>query len=323
MGLASGERRLQQLGEGQERRCVGVGRAPAVVAAEVDEPVDEDLQAGVLGVRSRQAPGHLGDRPRLTGEDEPVAGVCRRLQPAVRLAALPQPHDDAVPQASGELLARRRGNVAVAGERLQDAGDRLEVEELRLPRQLRGVARVELPGLGERHQCPAPFGERLAVDEAGVVGAQRLLEAVGQRVEELGIDPVAGILRLDQELHDPRGERDVACGAGPVRREARAVHHARDPLEGLANGPVEILVGAALLQQGAELLEGELSAGAADPLLGAAVRVGEQEVQPGGHAHESGLVGDEDRPPHAAGPGFLGDRWNGERLSCFDFCQLA
>src|SRR5207249_4136642 len=126
---------------------------------------------------------------RPSGASGPRASVrSALLEATVLLLALVEADHDAVPQAPDQALDGGRLRVALARERERHLGHPLEVEELRPARQLGGVARVELAGVGERGERPRPLRERLAVDEVAVVRAERLVERVGERVEELLLD---------------------------------------------------------------------------------------------------------------------------------------
>ena len=307
------ERRREALGERAQRGRVRVGRAPAVAPAERDERVHEQLEARLVALHARDGARHLGDGTRLAREDQAVAAGEALLEAAVLLLALVEADHDAVPQAPDQALDGGRLRVALAREGERHFGHPLEVQELRPARQLGRVTRVELAGVGERGERPRPLRERLAVDEVAVVGAERLVERVGERVEELLVDGEAAGARVDQELHAPGRERDVAAAAGPVADQAVGVDGGREPLEDVAHRARRGLLAALLGEHAAELAEREERRGAAESLLGAAVGVALEEIEAGRHAQQRRLVGDEHRAAHGAGPRGLGDRGQRDR----------
>ena len=122
------------------------------------------------------------------------------LQAAVDLAPLVEADHDAVPELRARASERPAGSpCAGAGEGLQHLRRPLEVEELRLARQLGGVGGVELAGLRERDERPGALGEGLAVDEArrSPSAAPARARAVS-RSQQPVVDGVAGLLRLDR-----------------------------------------------------------------------------------------------------------------------------
>ena len=153
------------------------------------------------------------------GRIRPLRAGPSLLQAAVDLVALEEAGDQAFRQ--GLATARPRSRRRLPRRRTRAA---------RRPRPRgRGTAacapaRPRRPGwpagLVQGHERPDALGEALAVDEAAVVGAQRLLERAQEACEQLLVDREAGRLRLDQELDGPGGERHVAGRARPVGHEA-------------------------------------------------------------------------------------------------------
>src|SRR5439155_908324 len=119
--------------------------------------------------------------------------------------------------------------------------------------------------------------------------------------------------RVDQEVDRPRRERHVAAAAGPVADQAVGVYGRWEPLEDVAHRARRGLLPALLGEHAAELAEREERRGAAESLLGAAVRVALEEVEAGRHSQQRRLVGDEHRAAHGAGPRGLGDRGQCDR----------
>ena len=175
----------------------------------------------------------------------------------------------------------------------------------------------------ESHEGPGPLREALAVDEAAVVGAERLLEGAQEARQHLLVDGVARGLRLHEELHRPGREGNVAGRARPVRHQAVRVDGRGNEGQGVLHRAVHVLLAALLAEQGPELAEGDVGAGPAHLLLGAAVGVVAEEVEARGHAHERGLSRQQDLAPQGARPSRLRHRGQCEGHARLQLLELA
>ena len=271
---------------------VGVGAAPAVALAEAQQRLAQHWRARIAGRGQKGGAGHFGERARFGRRDDRTAAIGRLPAIDQRAAPLQKLHP-------GPHRVEQRGDgarVAAAGlrRRAGHLGDADVGQEIRLSRKFRDIGFVQLAALGQGVQRLDPLAQFVAAQQTRIIRTQRVLEHIGEPIEQRLVDGFAGLLGLDEKGVRPGGQRDVAGRARPEGDEPVAVDGLFDRLRGRlhigGDAPLQPRRG----EDRRKALQRETRARQRETLLRAAVGIFDQSVQSRDELHDGGVAGQHD-----------------------------